>query len=96
MSVTQDLGPDDDDSRVAWKQQLCLSRARLRSTSLAVLEVNRRVPEGAAADQGPSTSGQVEVVAWAFAKIIQVDEYRNKVFPSPHSVWFDHLCQERH
>ena len=69
----QDLGPEDDDGQVTWKQQLCLNHARLRSTSVAVLEVNRRVPKGTVVQQGPASSGQVEVVAWAFTKIMQVD-----------------------
>ena len=54
MAVMQDLGPDDDDGQIAWKQQLCLSHVRLRSTSVAVLEVNRRTPEGAVAGVGQS------------------------------------------
>ena len=57
----QDLGPDDDGGQIAWKQQLCLNHVRLRSTSVAVLEVNRRIHERG-----------VEVSAWAFTKIFQV------------------------
>ena len=72
MAVMQDLGGDDDDGRIAWKQQLCLNHVRLRSTSVAVLEVNRRIPEGVVAEQSQSSSGNVEVIAWAFTKIVQV------------------------
>lgn len=72
LAALQDLGPEVDDGQVTWKQQLCLNHARLRSTSVAVLEVNRRLPAGAVAQQGPASSGQVEIVAWAFTKIMQV------------------------
>lgn len=72
MAVMQDLGSDDDDGQIAWKQQLCLNHVRLRSTSVAVLEVNRRTPEGAGAGLGQSSAGSVEVIAWAFTKIVQV------------------------
>lgn len=68
----QDLGPDDEDGQIAWKQQLCLNHARLRSTCVAVLEVNRRIPEGAVAGLHQSSAGSVEVIAWAFTKIVQV------------------------
>ena len=68
----QDLGPDDDDGQITWKQQLCLSHVRLRSTSVAVLEVNRKVAEGSAAQTGQSSASGVEAVAWAFTKIMQV------------------------
>lgn len=72
MAVMQDLGPDDDDGQIAWKQQLCLNHVRLRSTSVAVLEVHRRMPEGTIAELGQSSAGNVEVLAWAFTKIVQV------------------------
>ena len=58
-----------------WKQQLCLSHARLRSTSTAVLEVHFR-PLDAIQPLGPnqeplgSKAGD-EVIAWAFTKILQ-------------------------
>lgn len=68
----QDLGPDDDDGQITWKQQLCLSHVRLRSTSVAVLEVSRKVAEGSAAQQGQSSTSGVEAIAWAFTKIMQV------------------------
>ena len=78
MAVVQDLGCDDDDGQIAWKQQLCLNHVRLRSTSVAVLEVNRKTLEGIVTDQGHSSSGNVEVIAWAFTKIVQVHTAQTK------------------
>ena len=75
----QDLGRDDDEGQIAWKQQLCLNHIRLRSTSVAVLEVNCRIPEGIVAEQGQSSSGNVEVIAWAFTKIVQVHTVQAEV-----------------
>ena len=72
MAVMQDLGYDDDDGQIVWKQQLCLDHVRLRSTSVAVLEVNCRIPEGAVVEQVQRSSGNVEVIAWAITKIVQV------------------------
>lgn len=83
LTVIQDLGTDDDDGQITWKQQLCLSHVRLRSTSVAVLEVNRKVPEGNAAQQGQANPSGVEVIAWAFTKIMQVPG-----LPKIDRIWF--------
>ena len=68
----QELGTADDDGQITWKQQLCLNHVRLRSTSVAVLEVNRKGSAASAAEQQQVDTGSVEVIAWASTKIIQV------------------------
>lgn len=70
--IVQDVGKDEEEGQVKWKQQLCLSHVRLRSTSLAVLEVVYRPPTAEASQAASSEGAKAEVIAWAFTKIIQV------------------------
>ncbi len=68
----QDVGTDEDEGQVKWRQQLCLSHVRLRSTSVAVLEVHYRPPAVEAAPEAAQEAGASEVIAWAYTKIVQV------------------------
>ena len=65
---------DEEDGQVRWKQQLCLSHIRLRSSSLAVLEVHFKPLVPAIAQEAEPKGAGVEVVAWAFTKIMQVGQ----------------------
>lgn len=68
----QEVGTDEDEGQVKWRQQLCLSHVRLRSTSVAVLEVHYRPPSVEAAQEAAQEAGKSEVIAWAYTKIVQV------------------------
>ena len=72
VTFLQDVGKDEEEGQVKWKQQLCLSHVRLRSTSLAVREVQYRPPSAEATQEASSEGGRAEVIAWAFTKIMQV------------------------
>lgn len=68
----QEVGTDEDEGQVKWRQQLCLSHVRLRSTSVAVLEVHYRPPPVEGAQKASQEAGASEVIAWAYTKIVQV------------------------
>ncbi|DBA83915.1 TPA: hypothetical protein ACH3X1_006417 [Trebouxia sp. C0004] len=70
QSQFKDVGTDEDEGQVKWRQQLCLSHVRLRSTSVAVLEVRYRPSPVQAAQE----AGAPEVIAWAYTKIVQAGE----------------------
>ena len=61
-SLVQEVGQDELEGTVLWKEQLCLERVRLRSTSQVVVEVYHQ-KEGAF---------EPEMIAWAHAPIMQV------------------------
>lgn len=74
----QDLKAEDLDGQIRWKQQLCLSHVRLRSTSTAVLQVHFRAFD-AVQPLGPnqeplSQEGGAEIIAWAYTKVLQASE----------------------
>ena len=60
--LVQEVGQDELEGTVLWKEQLCLERVRLRSTSQVVVEVHHQ-KEG---------SFEPEMIAWAHAPIMQV------------------------
>ena len=65
----QDVGTNEEDGQVKWRQQLCLSHVRLRSTSVAVLQVQYRAPDP---ETALPDAGGPAIIAWAFTKIMQV------------------------
>lgn len=77
----QDVGTDEDEGQVKWRQQLCLSHVRLRSTSVAVLEVRYRPPPVEAAQEAAQEAGASEVIAWAYTKIVQVSSIVTRLLP---------------
>ena len=77
----QDVGTDEDEGHVKWRQQLCLSHVRLRSTSVAVLEVRYRPSPVEAAQEAAQEAGASEVIAWAYTKIVQVCSSATGLFP---------------
>ena len=77
----QDVGTDEDEGQVKWRQQLCLSHVRLRSTSVAVLEVHYRPPAVEAAEEAAEEAGASEVIAWAYTKIVQVSSIATGLSP---------------
>ena len=72
LSSLQDLGADDEDGQVKWRQQLCLTRARLRSTSVAVLQVHYKPSSPAVFQDSQLSNTNGEVIAWGMTKIMQV------------------------
>ncbi|KAL0028702.1 hypothetical protein WJX79_000762 [Trebouxia sp. C0005] len=74
QSQFKEVGTDEDEGQVKWRQQLCLSHVRLRSTSVAVLEVHYRPPSVEAAQEAAQEAGKSEVIAWAYTKIVQAGE----------------------
>ena len=64
-SLVQEVGQDEMEGTVLWKEQLCLERVRLRSTSQVVVEVHHQ-KEG---------SFEPEMIAWAHAPIMQVGRW---------------------
>ena len=80
-SFMQDVGTYEDEGQVKWRQQLCLSHVRLRSTSVAVLEVHYRPPAVEAAQEAAQEAGASEVIAWAYTKIVQVCSIATELLP---------------
>ena len=66
------MGTDEEDGQVKWQQQLCLSHVRLRSTSVAVLQVQYRPNNPAVTQDTQLGSTGADIIAWGFTKIVQV------------------------
>ena len=70
----QEVGTDDEDGQVKWQQQLCLSHVRLRSTSVAVLQVQHKPSSPAVTQNGGAGA---DIIAWGFTNIMQVGSHHD-------------------